>query len=55
VEFGIKWGINRLGGGFVQGFTLENRKHGADTAFCKQSIRAYSGPKRTAILVHSGQ
>ena len=24
VEFGIKWGINRLGGGFVQGFTLEN-------------------------------
>lgn len=41
VEFGIKWGINRLGGGFVQGFTLENRKHGADTAFCKQSIREH--------------
>ena len=25
----------------MQGFTLENRKHGADTAFCKQSIREH--------------
>ena len=41
MELGIKWRANRIGGGFVQGFTLENRKHGADTAFCKQSIREH--------------
>jgi len=38
VEFGIKWGINRMAGGFVQGFTMKNLKHAADTAFCKQSL-----------------
>lgn len=38
VEFGIKWGINRMAGGFVQGFTMQNHKHAADAAFCKQSL-----------------
>ena len=41
VEFGLKWGISRVGGGFVQGFLLAGRRHGADTAFCKQSIRLH--------------
>ncbi len=41
VEFGLKWGISRLGGGFVQGFLLAGRRHGADTAFCTQSIRLH--------------
>jgi len=39
VEFGLKWGINRLGGGFVAGFLLKDRKHGSDQSFCKKSLQ----------------
>lgn len=39
VEFGLKWGINRLGGGFVAGFLLNNRRHGTDQSFCKKSLQ----------------
>lgn len=41
VEFGLKWGINRIGGGFVQGFLLTGRRHGADPEFCKQSLKEH--------------
>jgi len=41
VQFGLKWGINRIGGGFVQGFLLTGRRHGADPAFCKQSLKEH--------------
>ena len=37
VEFGIKWGINRIGGGFVQGFTLTGNKHASDLKFCQNA------------------
>jgi len=41
VEFGLKWGISRLGGGFLQGFLLADGKHAADQAFCIESIRVH--------------
>lgn len=41
VEFGLKWGVNRIGGGFVQGFLLFGGRHAADTVFCKASLRAH--------------
>lgn len=37
VEFGLKWGINRIGGGFVQGFTLADYKHASDLKFCQRA------------------
>lgn len=41
VEFGLKWGISRIGGGFLMGFLAENLKHSADTWFCIESIRKH--------------
>ncbi len=37
-EFGIKWGINRMGGGFVSGFLMESCKHASDIKFCQQAV-----------------
>lgn len=37
-EFGIKWGINRVGGGFVSGFVMEACKHASDIKFCHQAV-----------------
>ena len=34
VEFGLKWGISRIGCGFVQGFVIEGGKHFSDKRFC---------------------
>ena len=37
VEFGLKWGINRVDG-FVLGFLISNGKHASDQKFCIQAI-----------------
>ncbi len=37
-EFGIKWGINRIGGGFVSGFVMGSCKHASDTKFCHHAV-----------------
>ncbi len=37
-EFGIKWGINRMGGGFVSGFVMDSCKHASDIKFCQQAV-----------------
>lgn len=51
VEFGIKWGINRIGGGFLSGFLLQDGKNRSDTAFCLESakhhIRTFGTPAKT--------
>lgn len=38
VEFGLKWGINRIGGGFIQGFLLDHGEHASDKKFCLEAI-----------------
>jgi len=38
VEFGLKWGINRIGGGFLQGFLIECGKHFSDQKFCTVAV-----------------
>lgn len=38
VEFGLKWGINRIGGGFLTGFLMGDGDHRSDTAFCLESL-----------------
>ena len=38
VEFGIKWGMNRIGGGFVQGFLINGGSHCSDKRFCLESV-----------------
>lgn len=40
-EFGLKWGISRIGGGFVTGFLVNNGGHYADQRFCMESIREH--------------
>ena len=41
VEFGLKWGINRIGGGFVQGFLINGGKHYSDKRFCLEAIQVH--------------
>jgi IS5 family transposase len=41
VEFGLKWGINRIGGGFVQGFLINNGEHSSDKKFCMEAIKEH--------------
>jgi hypothetical protein len=41
VEFGIKWGINRIGGGFLSGFLIQDGRNCSDTAFCMESVRRH--------------
>lgn len=39
VEFGLKWGISRIKGGFLQGFVIEGGKHLSDKRFCIDAIK----------------
>jgi len=41
VEFGLKWGINKLKGGFLQGFLISGGKHCSDIKFCMEAIKVY--------------
>jgi len=41
VEFGLKWGISRIGGGFVQGFLIDGGKHSSDKLFCMEALRVH--------------
>lgn len=41
VEFGLKWGISRLGGGFLQGFLLAGGQHAADQRFCLEALKQH--------------
>jgi transposase, IS5 family len=41
VEFGLKWGISRIGGGFVQGFLINDGEHCSDKRFCLEAIRVH--------------
>ncbi len=41
VEFGLKWGVNRIGSGFVQGFLLNGGEHRSDIQFCKEAINIH--------------
>jgi len=38
VEFGLKWGINRIKGGFITGFLLNGGKHFSDKKFSIEAI-----------------
>jgi hypothetical protein len=40
VEFGLKWGISRIGCGFVQGFLLSGRNP-SDRRFCIEAIKQH--------------
>lgn len=40
-EFGLKWGINRLGGGFLTGYLYKNGQHVSDTKFCHHAIEQH--------------
>jgi len=41
VEFGLKWGINRLGGGFLQGFLIGDGNHASDQKFCIEALERH--------------
>lgn len=41
VEFGRKWGINRIGGGFLQGFLMGDGEHASDKVFCLEAIKQH--------------
>lgn len=40
VEFGLKWGINRIDG-FALGFLINNGRHVSDQKFCIQALREH--------------
>lgn len=39
VEFGLKWGISRLGGGYIAGFLMNGGQHLSDKKFCIESVK----------------
>jgi hypothetical protein len=41
VEFGLKWGISRLRGGFINGFLLNGGQHKSDIKFCLEAIKKH--------------
>lgn len=41
VEFGRKWGISRVGGGFLQGFLYAGGEHVSDKQFCMEAIKQH--------------
>jgi len=41
VEFGLKWGINRIKGGFLQGFLINGGEHRSDKRFCLDAIKIH--------------
>jgi uncharacterized protein YoxC len=42
VEFGLKWGVNRIGGGFVQGFMIGDGSHCSDLQFCLEGVKRHA-------------
>ncbi len=40
VEFGLKWGINRIDG-FILGFLIDGGRHASDQKFCLSAIREH--------------
>lgn len=53
VEFGLKWAINRLHGGFLQGFLIEDGKHCSDKRFCLEAINVHQQTFGTPPSVYS--
>ena len=41
VEFGLKWGINRMKGGFLQGFLIDGGKYTSDKRFCIEALKVF--------------
>lgn len=41
IEFGLKWGINRIGGGFLQGFLINEGEHCSDRRFCIEALNVH--------------
>jgi len=41
VEFGLKWGINRISGGFIQGFLMSDLSNTSDKQFCIEAVRKH--------------
>ncbi len=41
VEFGLKWGISQIKGGFINGFLVNNGKHVSDKKFCIDAIQEH--------------
>jgi hypothetical protein len=41
VEFGLKWGVNRIKGGYASGFLVDNGKHVSDKKFCIEAIKEH--------------
>ena len=52
VEFGIKWGISRIGGGFLQGFLLNGGKSASDQRFCLEAIKVHQAVFGSAPKVY---
>lgn len=52
VEFGLKWGISRVGGGFVQGFLINGGEHCSDKRFCLEAIRKHQATHGEAPSVY---
>jgi transposase, IS5 family len=43
VEFGLKWGVNRIGSGFLQGFLIQGGLHCSDKRFCREAVHLHQG------------
>jgi hypothetical protein len=52
VEFGLKWGISRIGGGFVQGFLINGGDHCSDKRFCLEAIQVHQATHGKAPNVY---
>jgi len=52
VEFGLKWGISRIGGGFIQGFMINGGDHCSDKRFCIEAIRVHQATHGEAPSVY---
>lgn len=52
VEFGLKWGINRICGGFVQGFLVNGGEHRSDKKFCLAGVDQHIGVFGAAPVVY---
>lgn len=52
VEFGLKWGISRIGGGFVQGFLINDGEHCSDKRFCMEAIQVHQATHGEAPKVY---
>ena len=41
VEFGLKWGLNRIAGGFIQGYLMKDQAHLSDKKFAIEAIKKH--------------